>query len=177
MCHNTLVLLPVGYPERPMSKPLTAAAVAKMRPAKDRLEIPDAGCPGLYLVIQPSGAKGWALRYRRPDGRPAKLVLGSVFAKPADTKEPDTPPAIGGHLTLAAAHRLVTALRHEIAQGRDPAAAHMKAKQDRRTAAAHASANTFAAAARDFIEQHARKRVRRWQALARLLGLQPETLA
>jgi integrase len=103
-------------------------------------------------------------------------VLGSVFAKSATTKEPDTDPAIGGHLTLAAAHRLVTALRHEIALGRDPAAAHMKSKQDRRVAAAHASANTFAAAARDFIEQHARKKVRRWQEPARMLGLEPDTL-
>jgi integrase len=159
-----------------VSKPLTAAAVAKMRPARDRREIPDAGCPGLYLVIQPSGGKGWALRYRRPDGRPAKLVLGSVYVKAADATEPDVLPAIGGHLTLAAAHRLVTALRHEIAQGRDPAAAHVKAKQDRRTAAAHAGANTFAAAARDFIEQHARRKVRRWKELARLLGLKPDTL-
>jgi integrase len=157
-----------------VSKPLTAAAVARLRPAKDRVEIADAGCPGLYLVIQPSGTKGWALRYRRPDGRPAKLVLGSVFAKAE--KEPDTVPAIGGHLTLAAAHRLVTALRHEIAQGRDPAAAHLKEKRDRRAAALETAANTFAGAARDFIEQHARKKVRRWQELARLLGLKPETL-
>lgn len=157
-----------------MSKPLTAAAVAKLRPAKDRLEISDASCPGLYLVIQPSGAKGWALRYRRPDGRPAKLVLGSVYEKPG--KEPDTAPAIGGHLTLAAAHRLVTALRHEIAQGRDPAAVHIKDKQQRRIAAVDAAANTFAGAARDFIEQHARRKVRRWKELARLLGLEPETL-
>jgi integrase len=155
-------------------KPLTAAAIAKLRPAKDRREIPDSGCPGLYLLIQPSGAKGWALRYRRPDGRPAKLVLGSVYTN-AD-KEPDTLPAIGGHLTLAAAHRLVTALRHEIAQGRDPAAAHMKAKQDRRIAAAESTANTFAAAARDFIEGHARKKVRRWTELARVFGLEPDTL-
>lgn len=157
-----------------MSKPLTAAAVARMRPAKDRLEIPDAGCPGLYLVIQPKGAKSWALRFRRPDGRTAKLAVGSVFAKAE--KEPDTVPAIGGHLTLAAAHRLVTALRHEIAQGRDPAAVHLREKRDRRAAASEAASNTFASAARDFIEQHARKKVRRWQELARLLGLKPETL-
>jgi integrase len=160
-----------------VSKPLTAAAVLKLRPAKDRLELPDAGCPGLYLVIQPTGAKSWALRYRRPDGRPAKLVLGSVYAKSAEAQEPDTAPTIGGHLTLAAAHRLVTALRHEIAQSRDPAAAHIKEKAQRRTAAEHAAANTFATAARDFIEGHARKKVRRWDELARLLGLEPETLA
>jgi integrase len=159
-----------------VSKPLTAAAVAKLRPAKDRLEIPDAGCAGLYLLVQPSGTKGWALRYRRPDGRPAKLVLGSVYAKNADTEEPDTAPTIGGHLTLAAAHRLVTALKHEIAQGRDPAAAHIQEKAQRRTAAKDAASNTFAGAARDFVEQYARKRVRRWPEQARLLGLRPEDL-
>src|SRR5262249_2352770 len=49
-------------------------------------------------------------------------------------------------------------------------------KRYRRSAAAEAAANTFAGAARDFIEQHARKKVRRWQELARLLGLKPETL-
>jgi integrase len=170
-----LVSLPARYPTK--AKPLTAAAVAKMRPGKDRREVPDAGCPGLYLLIQPSGAKGWALRYRRPDGRPAKLVLGSAFAKAADTKEPDTIPAIGGHHTLAAAHRLVTALRHEIAQGRDPAAVHLKAKTEQRSAASAATSNTFAAAAQDFIEGHARRKVRRWPELARLLGLEPDSLA
>jgi len=160
-----------------MSKPLTAAAVLKAKPRKERQEIPDKGCAGLYLIVQPSGTKAWALRFRRPDGRPAKLVLGTVFAKANDVKEPDTEPKIGGHLTLAAAHRLVTALRHEIAQGRDPAAAHIKEKQQRRIVASEAAANTFAGASRDFIEQHARKRVRRWRELARLLGLEPETLA
>jgi integrase len=160
-----------------VSKPLTAAAILKIKPRKDRQEIPDKGCAGLYLIVQPSGAKGWALRYRRPDGRPAKLVLGTVFAKAGHVKEPDPLPEIGGHLTLAAAHRLVTALRHEIAQGRDPAAAHIKEKQQRRAAASEAAANTFAGASRDFIEQHARKKVRRWRELARLLGLESETLA
>jgi integrase len=157
-----------------LSSKLTAIGIEKMRATKDRREIPDAGCPGLYLVIQPTGAKGWALRYRRPDGRSAKLSLGSVYEKPG--KEPDTAPAIGGHLTLAAAHRLVTALRHEIAQGRDPAAAHLKAKADQRVAAQHAASNTFASAARDFIDKHARPKVRRWKELARLLGIEPDTL-
>ena len=129
------------------SKPLTAAAVARFKPAAQRVEIPDVGCRGLYLVIQPSGAKSWALRYRRPDDRPAKLTLGTVFA---DGHETAVAPAIGGHLTLAAAHRLVTALKHEIAQGRDPAAEHAK-----QLAVQHAAANTLAGAARGFIEMHA----------------------
>ena len=43
-------------------------------PAK-RLEIPDPALSGLYLVVQPSGAKSWALRYRQR-GKPKKLTLG-----------------------------------------------------------------------------------------------------
>ena len=62
--------------------------------------------------------------------RPAsQLVLGSVYA--ANT-EPSAKPAIGGRLTLASARRLVAELRHEIAQGRDPAAIHF-AEKHRRT--------------------------------------------
>ena len=125
--------------------------------------------------MQPSGAKSWALRFRRPSGKPAKLVLGSVYA--AAPKEPDTVPAIGGHLTLAAAHRLVTELRHQIAQGRDPAATHLAEKQHHRIAALEAAENTFAVAAKDWIEQDASKNTRRWKEQARLLGLEPDTLA
>src|SRR6516165_5678084 len=101
-----------------MAKHLTAVAVAKARAGAQRREIPDGGSPGLHLVVQPSGAKSWALRYRRPDRRSAKLVLGSVFD--LEGGEADSKPVIGDHLTLAAARRLVAELRHQIAQGRDP---------------------------------------------------------
>jgi integrase len=158
-----------------MSKPLTAASVDKLRPSKERREIPDGACPGLYLVVQPSGAKSWAIRFRRPDGRPAKLALGSVYTRPE--KEPDTLPTIGGHLTLAAAHRLVTELRHEIAQGRDPAAVYIANKQRLRVAAADAAANTFSAAARDWIKEDASKNTRRWKEQARLLGFETKDLS
>jgi integrase len=40
-----------------------------------RREIPDQALSGLYLVVQPSGAKSWALRYRYA-GKPKKLTLG-----------------------------------------------------------------------------------------------------
>jgi Arm DNA-binding domain len=148
---------------------LTATAVRNARPSEARRDIPDAGCPGLVLTIEPTGSKRWALRYRRPDGRSARLVLGSVYAD-GDAAD-DTPPVIGGHLTLAAARRLVAGLRHEIASGRDPGAMHQVAKERHQLE----GANTFGAAARDFIEQHARKRVRRWQELARLLGFEPSS--
>ena len=40
-----------------------------------RLEIPDGTVTGLYLVVQSSGARSWAVRYRH-HGRPTKLTLG-----------------------------------------------------------------------------------------------------
>jgi integrase len=157
-----------------MAKPLTAAAVRKFRPGGLRREIPDGACPGLHLVIQPTGAKSWALRYRRPDKRTAKLVLGSVFDLAAG--EPETPPVIGGHLTLAAARRLVAELRHQIAQGRDPGATHFAQREVARASFADRSKNTFDIAARDFIDQHASKKTRRWYEQARLLGIRPSDL-
>lgn len=59
-----------------MAKAFTAISVEKAKPDPvRRIEIPDGGLQGLYLVIQPSGAKAWALRYRFA-GQPAKLTLG-----------------------------------------------------------------------------------------------------
>lgn len=59
-----------------MAKALTAKSVeaAKPDPAK-RYEVPDPALSGLYLVVQASGVKSWALRYRF-GGKPAKLTLG-----------------------------------------------------------------------------------------------------
>jgi integrase len=152
-----------------MTKALTAASVARLRETEDRVrEIPDGGCVGLYLQIYPSGRKSWALRYRRPsDGRPAKLTLGSVFIA-GNRSEVDVKPAVGGHLSLGAAHRLVAELKHEIALGRDPGKAHIEQKRKILTS------DKFRGAALDFVEQHARRKTRRWQDTARLLGLQPK---
>ncbi|MBR0695273.1 site-specific integrase [Bradyrhizobium lablabi] len=59
-----------------MAKTLTAAAVEKLKPDPEkRREVPDKGQPGLYLVIQPSGWRSWAARYRL-NGRPRKTTIG-----------------------------------------------------------------------------------------------------
>lgn len=59
-----------------MSKALTAAAVDKLKPDPGRrLEIPDGLLVGLYLVVQTSGKKSWAVRFR-VGGKPKKLTLG-----------------------------------------------------------------------------------------------------
>lgn len=59
-----------------MARALTTKAVeaAKPDPAR-RYEVPDPALTGLYLVVQSSGVKSWALRYRL-SGKPAKLTLG-----------------------------------------------------------------------------------------------------
>ncbi len=55
---------------------LTVRTLETIKPGAARREIPDTVCPGLYLVVQPSGAKSWAVRYRA-NGRPRKHTLGT----------------------------------------------------------------------------------------------------
>jgi hypothetical protein len=95
---------------------LTAAGVLRLKPAAVRREVPDAGAVGLRLVIQPSGAKSWALRFRRPGGRLAKLTLG-----PLDSAGNETPhqPVIGFPLTLVAARALAAEVHRQRAQDLD----------------------------------------------------------
>jgi integrase len=149
-----------------VAKVLTAPAVQRLRPGKERREIPDGGCAGLYLVIQPGGRKGWALRFRRPGGTTAKLTLGPVDLS---GKEAAAEPVLGAPLTLAGARRLATELHHQRAKGRDIVATKHREKLEREAR----GTKTFAAAALDFIEQHAARKNRRWLEQARLLGLRP----
>jgi integrase len=59
-----------------MARALTTKAVENLKPDPGkRIEVPDPALAGLYLIVQPSAAKSWALRYRF-DGKPAKLTLG-----------------------------------------------------------------------------------------------------
>ncbi|MCB1469192.1 MAG: tyrosine-type recombinase/integrase, partial [Rhizobiaceae bacterium] len=69
-----------------------------------RREVPDSLLPGLYLVVQPSGAKSWAVRYRA-DGRPRKHTIGRY-----------------PRISLAQARDLGRELLRAVAEGRDPAA-------------------------------------------------------
>lgn len=57
-----------------MTKLLTDRFVQSAKAGSARREIPDGGT-GLYLVVQPSDAKSWALRYRY-HGTPKKLTIG-----------------------------------------------------------------------------------------------------
>ncbi|WP_084673988.1 Arm DNA-binding domain-containing protein [Methylobacterium sp. WSM2598] len=82
----------------------TARSVELTKPdPSKRLELPDGALPGFYLVVQPSGAKSWAVRYRI-DGKSRKMTLGPY-------------PRLG---LGDARERARTALQ-AVSEGRDPA--------------------------------------------------------
>jgi integrase len=151
-------------------KTLTSAAVKKLKPGTVRREIRDGGAAGLYLVVQPSGAKSWALRLRRPSGKTAKLTLGTVDLS---GREIEGDPVIGQPLSLVAARRLAADVARLRAIGKDVVAEYAAAKRRRRFEIKDRANSSFAAAARDYIEGYAQKKRRRWEEQGRVLGLNP----
>jgi len=85
-----------------------------MKPGAGRREIPDGGQRGLYLLVQASGAKSWAVRYRF-NGRARKYTLGAG-------------------ITLAQARKLASDAMFQVAQGIDPIEA-KKAEKERKNLA------------------------------------------
>jgi integrase len=85
------------------SKLLTDRLVAQIKPTAIRQEIGDLKIVGLHLVVQPSGAKGWAVRYRF-GGKPRKLTIDGRY------------PAIG----LDTARKLAAEALDRVAHGIDP---------------------------------------------------------
>jgi integrase len=101
-----------------MARALTTKTIEALKadPTK-RQEVPDPALSGLYLVIQPSGAKSWALRYRYA-GKPAKLTLGRW-------------PLMG----LAQSRKAASEALEALEQGGNPSAAKRTAKATQREAA------------------------------------------
>jgi integrase len=152
-----------------MAKALKVPAIKRLKPTTKRREIRDGGSvAGLYLIIQPSGAKSWAARFRRPDGTPAKLTLGRVDLSSAESK---ANPEIGAPLTLAAARRLAADIALDRARGVDVIVAHNAEQHRRRVAVKEGEGNTFGVLVRKFVDEHARPHTRHWRETARLLGL------
>lgn len=86
-------------------------SISKAASAKSysvRTEIPDAGQPGLYLVVQPSGSMSWAFRYRHA-GRPRKMTIGPFVLGEDAT------------FTLAKARESAQEASRIVSDGRDPA--------------------------------------------------------
>lgn len=99
------------------AKALTIMSVKGTKATAARQEIPDGLLPGFYLVIQPSGTKSWALRYRH-EGKPRKMTIGPVII---DRTEPiDGLPALGEAMTLPEARTAARRALQTIAEGIDP---------------------------------------------------------
>src|SRR4029077_3614139 len=98
-----------------MAKVLTVTALQNLKPGAARREVPDGVMPGLYFVIQPTGKKSWAVRYRIR-GQPRKLTIG---------------PCPG--IDLKAARELAGRALVKVAAGDDPAAEKREAKVAART--------------------------------------------
>ena len=114
-----------------MKKALTTRSIEAATADGARKELPDAYLPGLYFVVQPSGAKSWAVRYRH-NGRPRKHTLGPYPC-----------------LSLKVARELGGKALRMTAEGRDPAFE----KQE-----AQAEQSEIKSAFVDFLQNHTRKK-------------------
>jgi integrase len=115
---------------------LTVRSVEQLKPdRKRRREIPDSIDVGLYLVIQPSGTKSWALRYKF-HGKSRKATLAKSY------------PQLG----LLEARVEVRKLKALVAEGRDPA----RERRDDR-AIAKAGADTVEAVVERFLASYTKR--------------------
>jgi integrase len=100
---------------------LTELSIKSLKPKRNpktgqliRAEYPDeGGTRRLYMIVQPSGAKSWALRYRAA-GKPAKYTLGPY-----------------PQISIKTARKLAEEAIGKLAGGNDPAAAKTAARAAR----------------------------------------------
>ena len=139
-----------------MAKRLTDRTIVQMKAAKSRIEVPDSGCPGLYLTVHPTGAKAWALRFRSPIERDAdgqrnakKLTLGPLANEPSDDE-----PQVGRPLSLSQARVLATGALEQVRRGIDPTHERRMEKAASRDEAISRSVNTVDAAIVEFLTRY-----------------------
>ncbi len=88
--------------------PLTDTKIRQTTPASTPIRLSDGG--GLYLLVQPDGAKWWRFNYETPTGR--KTLSFGVYPT----------------VTLAKARRQRESARAQLLEGRDPSAERQAAK-------------------------------------------------
>jgi integrase len=121
-----------------MAKPLTINSIEGIKPGAVRKEIPDGGLPGLYLIVQPSGAMTWAIRYRFGN-KPRKMTVGALqFFKGDDDK-----------ISLKKARDAARPFLRAVSEGRDPASEKKHAKAER-----NAEANLVENVLDDFVTRY-----------------------
>ncbi|MCI9865050.1 tyrosine-type recombinase/integrase [Rhizobium skierniewicense] len=146
------------------AKTLTLMTLKSIKAGSVRQEMPDGLVPGLYLVIQPSGSKSWALRYRF-EGKPKKLTIGPFLFERAEPVE--RAPEAGAAMTLPEARTAARQALQLLAEGRDPSEARKRAVEAAVTEAVAAKmqdasylAENLAA---EFITKYAMPKNRTWQ--------------
>ena len=110
---------------------LTDLAVRNLKPKASRYEMPDGN--GLYVIVQPSGRKSYAVRFR-VNGKPKKLTLPKG-------------------ITLAEARAEAAGAIVKVQRGADPTVA----KRNAREAQQAAVANTFRAVAESYLKREGKK--------------------
>ena len=113
-----------------MARHITDLGVKNLKPRAQRYEKPIGG--NLFLVVQPSGRKSYAVRYRYA-GKTRKLTLS-------------------GGLSLVAARREAADALYQIERGVDPGVARVQQKEAQRLA----DADTFAAIAAEYFRREGR---------------------
>jgi integrase len=117
------------------AKLFTDLAIERIKPdPHKRVEIPDRQQPGLYLVVQPSGKRSFAVR-TRVAGKPIKVTLGQV-----------------GRLDLVAARRQADEALKAARRGVDP-----------RVEPEAPKITTVADAVEEFVTRYAKPRLRSWK--------------
>ncbi|NNF79302.1 MAG: DUF4102 domain-containing protein [Rhizobiales bacterium] len=112
-----------------------------------RIEIPNGLVTGLYLVVQPTGAKSCALRHRC-NGKPSKFTFGRY-------------PGI----ELSTARDLARSQLLKSAKGEDPALAKRQAKRQ-----PAAEFDTVEILVKHFIDRHAKRHTGSWAATEKLFA-------
>jgi len=110
-------------------KRFTDIAIRNLKPKDRAYEVSDPGARGLRIVVFPSGKKSFIVRYRRPDGKSAKLTLGQI--------------------PLTTARKVAGDANYEVQQGRDPGTA----KQAAKATAAAAAADTVQAVCTEYLKR------------------------
>ena len=101
----------------------------------------------LYLIVQPSGAKSWAVRFRIGK-QPKKLTLGPYPL-----------------LSLAIAREQARAALRAVTEGRNPIKERTSSEDQERMA----SSRRFGVVAADFLERYVKPRNRTWRETERVL--------
>jgi integrase len=105
-------------------------------PAAGRVEISDMRCAGLVLRIAADGGKSWSFRFRTTNGKQTRATIGAY-------------PDIG----LTAARSSATAMRKDVAEGKDPV-------EQKRAARTGNDAETFRGLAERYLVEHSRRHKR-----------------